>query len=209
LRNNPRFPQDEEAGMITKNRPPLASFEGKNVSPLVQAYLELNQLKLLYRQGWLRHGLPPEQCESVAEHIYGMVMLVWWIIDGYSLDLDRERVLRMVLVHELGEIYTGDIIPGDQVAVEEKHARELESLWQVAGKLGGGREYLALWEEFEAGETREARFVRQVDRLEMAFQAAVYEQQGIPAGEFFASAEAALVDPLLREIFDQLLAIRN
>jgi hypothetical protein len=48
-----------------------------------------------------------------------------------------------------------------------------------------------------------------VDRLEMAFQAAVYEQQGLPAGEFFASADAAIIDPVLREVFNQLLAARR
>jgi putative hydrolases of HD superfamily len=195
--------------MIIKNNPPLAAFDGKNTSPLVQAYLELNHLKQLYRQGWLRRGLPPEQCESVAEHIYGMVMLAWWIIDNSALDLDRDRLLRMVLVHELGEIYTGDIIPSDRVALEEKHARERDGLLRVTGKLRRGAEYLSLWEEFEAGETPEARFVRQVDRLEMAFQAAVYEQQGFPAGEFFASADAAIIDPVLREVFNQLLAARR
>jgi putative hydrolases of HD superfamily len=195
--------------MITKNEPPLAAFQGNVLSPLVQAYLELNQLKQLYRQGWLRRGLPPEQCESVAEHIYGMVMLAWWIMDDSSLDLDRDRVLSMVLVHELGEIYTGDIVPSDRVALEEKHAREREGLLRVTGKLRNGAEYLALWEEFEAGETAEARFVRQVDRLEMAFQAAVYEQRGLAAEEFFASADAALSDPVLRDTYNQLLAARK
>lgn len=191
--------------MKTKADLPLAAFAGQPLSPLVSAYYELNHLKQLYRQGWLRCGIPPERCESVAEHIFSMAMLAWWIVDAHFPQLDRDRVIRMILVHELGEIYTGDIIPGDAVPLAEKHRREREGFWQVVGKLPKGEEYLALWEEFEAGATPEARFVRQIDRLEMAFQARVYQQQGFEdMNEFFASADAAVEDGVLREILHGL-----
>ncbi len=193
--------------MKTKADLPLTAFAGKNLPPLVAAYYELDHLKQLYRQGWLRRGVPPERCESVAEHVFGMALLGWWIVDANNLDLNRDKVLRMTLVHELGEIYTGDLTPGDNVPVEEKHRREREGLWQVVGKLPNGAEYLALWEEFEAGQTPEARFVRQLDRLEMAFQASVYRQQGFePMSEFFASAAAGIEDPIMRGMLDEIMA---
>jgi len=196
--------------MKSKAALPLSAFEGRDLSPLVAAYFELNHLKQLYRQGWLRRGIPEERCESVAEHIYNMTMLAWWLVDGQFTHLDRDRVIRMVLAHELGEIYTGDITPGDRVPAEEKYRREREGLWQVVGKLPHGAEYRALWEEFEAGETAEARFVRQIDRLEMAFQATVYETQGFGRlDEFFATTDAALNDPALRDIFSELLKLRE
>jgi len=180
-------------------------FTGRSLSPLVAAYFELDQLKQLYRQGWLRRGVPPERCESVADHIFGMVMLAWWLIDVQFPELNRDKVIRMVLVHELGEIYTGDLVPGDLVPAGEKRRLEREGFWQVAGKLPRGAEYLALWEEYEAGETREARFVKQVDRLEMAFQARVYQQQGFqPMEEFFASAEAGIHESFLRELLTEI-----
>ncbi len=193
--------------MKTKADLPLAAFSGQSLSPLVAAYYELDHLKQLYRQGWLRRGVPPERCESVAEHVFGMAMLGWWIVDAYFPGLDRDKVLRMILTHELGEIYTGDLTPGDNVPLEEKHRREREGLWQVVGKLPNGEQYLALWEEFEAGQTPEARFVRQLDRLEMAFQASVYRQQGFEnMSEFFASASAAIEDPVLRKLFEEVMA---
>ncbi len=193
--------------MKTKADLPLEAFTGRRLTPLVAAYYELDHLKQLYRQGWLRRGVPPERCESVAEHVFGMAMLGWWIVDGHYPHLDRDKVLRMTLVHELGEIYTGDLTPGDNVPVEEKHRREREGLWQVVGKLPNGADYLALWEEYEDGQTPEARFVRQLDRLEMAFQASVYRQQGFEhMSEFFASAEAGIEDPILRRILDELMA---
>ena len=178
--------------------------------PLVEAYFELNQLKLLFRQGWLRRGVPPERCESVAEHVFSMAVLGWWICDQHFPALDRERVLRMILAHELGEIYTGDLIPADGVSSAEKQHREREGLRQVVDKLASGVEMLALWEEYEAGETPEARFVRQVDRLEMALQASIYDGEGAEnMGEFFDTAGQAVTAPALREILEALEAVRK
>jgi putative hydrolases of HD superfamily len=194
--------------MKTKGGLPVGALDDSNPMPLIAAYFELDQLKQLYRQGWLRRGVAPEQCESVAEHVFAMAMLGWWLVDAYFPNLDRDKILRMVLVHELGEIYAGDIIPADQMDRAEKLRQERAGLIRVTGKLPGGPQYLALWEEFEAGETAEAVFVRQIDRLEMAFQAAVYRRQGYASmEEFFASAEAAVDIPELREILAALKAL--
>ena len=196
--------------MITKGSNPLSAFGRRSFAPLIEAYFELDHLKQLYRQGWLRRGVPPERCESVAEHCFAMAMLGWWIADAHFPQLDRDKILRMTLAHELGEIYTGDIIPADQIPVEEKHRQEREGLLRVVGKLPNGEQYLALWEEFEAGQTPEVRFVKQIDRLEMALQAAVYQQQGFgDMREFFISAGETVTDPALREILQALIAINK
>ncbi len=196
--------------MKTKGHFPLSAFAGCDSSPLATAYFELNHLKNLYRQGWLRRGVPPEQCETVAEHVFSMAMLAWWIADHYYPQLDRDRIIRMVMAHELGEIYTGDLTPSDQVPLEEKHRLELEGLRKVVDKLPNGDAFIALWEEFEAGQTPEARFVRQIDRLEMAFQAAVYEKQGFgDMSEFFATTGQALNDPILKDILAGLEKLRG
>lgn len=196
--------------MNTKDDLPLKSFSGQNLTPLAEAYFELNHLKQLFRQGWLRRGIPPERCESVADHVFGMAVLAWWAAGSFFSQLDCGRIIRMVLAHELGEIYAGDLTPADQVPAEEKHRLEREGLLKVVEKLPNGSEFLALWEEFEAGETPEARFVRQIDRLEMAFQAAVYEKQGFgDLSEFFATAGQALTDLRLREVLDELESLRG
>ena len=115
----------------------------------------------------------------------------------------------MVLAHELGEIYVGDLTPADQVSVEDKYQLERDGLRKVVDKLPGGNEFLVLWEEFEAGQTPEARFVRQLDRLEMAFQALVYEKQGFgDMSEFFATTRQALEDLTLQGILDELEKLR-
>ena len=190
--------------------PPLSHFVGEELSSLIEAYVEVNHLKQLYRQGWLRRGIPPERCESVAAHSFGVAVLSLFLLDAHFSTLDRDKVLQIALLHDLGEIYAGDLVPGDGVAPEEKHQREAQSVRQVLGKLPGGGHYLALWDEYEADSTPEARFVRQIDRLEMGLQASVYERQGLgDLSEFYVSVDEALTAPELRVVLDDLQDLRD
>ena len=173
--------------------------------PLVRAYLQWQHLKQLYRQGWLRRGVPAERCESVADHVLGTALLALQLADAHHPGLDAERVLRLALIHDLGEAHAGDLTPADGVTAEDKHARERGGVRRIVDDLPGGERLLALWDEYEAGGTPEARFVRQVDKLEMALQASVYRRQGHAGmGEFLESAAASLEDPVLVELLDSL-----
>jgi len=194
--------------METKADHPVTLLKGQTIDPFIQAYFELCQLKQLYRQGWLRRGVSRERCESVAEHSFACAVLATWLAQAYYPQLDLSKVLRMALLHDFGEIYAGDIIPVDAVEAEEKHCREAGSVAQVFSKLPGGVVYLSLWEEFERNETAEARFVRQVDRLEMGLQAGLYALQGLlEPDEFFASARLAMEDPRFSGLLKALEAI--
>jgi putative hydrolase of HD superfamily len=196
--------------MDTKADNPVTMLKDQNVDPFIWAYFELCQLKQLYRQGWLRRGVSRERCESVAEHSFGCAVLATWLAQAYYPELDVCKVLRMALLHDFGEIYAGDLIPGDEIEPEEKHKREAGSVAQVFGKLPGGAVYLSLWEEFERNESAEARFVRQIDRLEMGLQAGVYALQGlVQPEEFFASARLGLEEPRLSGLIDALDTLRS
>jgi len=187
---------------------PVTLLKDLNLDPVIQAYFELCQLKQLYRQGWLRRGVSRERCESVAEHSFACAVLATWLAQAYYPQLDLSKVLRMALLHDFGEIYAGDIIPVDAVEAEEKYRREAGSVAQVFAKLPGGAAYQSLWEEFERNETAEARFVRQVDRLEMGLQAGLYALQGLlEPDEFFASARLAMEDPRFSGLLKALEAI--
>jgi putative hydrolase of HD superfamily len=191
--------------MQTKASPPFDLFTGHPVSPILSAFFEFAHLKQLYRQGWLKRGVPPERCESVAEHSLGVAILALWLSQACFPELDATKVLWMALLHDFGEIYTGDLIPSDAVKSNEKHFREKQSVQQVLGKLPQGGRYLEIWEEFEQGETQEAKFIRQIDRLEMGFQAGIYGLQGLidPQG-FFQTTDQALSEPRLKKIFTEL-----
>jgi putative hydrolases of HD superfamily len=200
----------EHGTMQCKAEIPYPLLAGKAAPALVQAYFEFNHLKQLYRQGWLREGIDPAQCESVAEHTFGVAVLAYLLAESYFPELDSCRVLRIALLHDFGEIYAGDITPEAGVSPAEKEARERQAVQQVLGRLPRSQKYLALWEEYEAGSTPEARFVKQVDRLEMALQADVYEHQGhTRLDAFFDSARKGLSDPRLIELMEQILLTRN
>jgi putative hydrolase of HD superfamily len=192
--------------MQTKAALPKDLIAGREMSPLISAFFEFTHLKQLYRQGWLKQGVPPERCESVAEHSLGVAILALWFSQDSFPELDVTKVLCMALLHDFGEIYTGDLIPSDAVSADEKHRREKQSVQTVLGKLPQGECYLAIWEEFEQGDTPEARFIRQIDRLEMGFQASIYGLQGlIDPREFFHTTEQALSDTRLKVIFAELI----
>jgi putative hydrolase of HD superfamily len=182
--------------------------QADHASFIAQSYFELCRLKQLYRQGWLRRGVPRERCESVAEHSFGVALLALWLAQADFPQLDAGKVLRMALLHDFGEIYAGDIIPGDNLPVQEKREREAQSVEKVLGKLPEGETYVALWREFELGDSPEARFVRQVDRLEMGLQAGVYAAQGFAGmDEFFASARQGLAEQRLLELLGGIESI--
>ncbi len=195
--------------MQTKAPNPIAHLQGRSTLPIIEAYFEFNHLKQLYRQGWLHRGVPPLRCESVADHTFGLAVLALFLAEAYFPHLDLLKVMRMALLHDFGEIYAGDITPHDPVSPEEKHRLESQSIHQVLSKLPNGADYIAIWEEYEQNESAEALFVHQIDRLEMVLQAGVYEYDRLAdVSEFFATVEAVLTSPELREVLDGLTGLR-
>ena len=194
--------------METKRPPAIRHLAAKDTLPIIKVFYEFNHLKSLFRQGWLHHGIPRDQCETVAEHTLGVVLLSLFLADAHFPRLDRTKVMLLSLLHDFGEIYAGDIVPG-RVSLTEKHQREQASVEQVFARLPRGAEYLALWQEYEAGSSPEARFVKEIDRLEMGMQAGIYEMETPQdLSLFFESTDKALTTPELRDIFAALLQLR-
>ena len=192
--------------METKRAPVIRHLANRSALPIIAVFYEFSQLKALFRQGWLRRGIPKDQCETVAEHTLGVTLLALFLADAHFPHLDQGKLLRMGLLHDFGEIYAGDIVPG-KMSLEDKHTLEKQSVERVFARLPKGRDYLATWQEFEDGRTPEARFLKEIDRLEMGLQASVYEQEGqVDLSVFFDSTDKALTTPALREI---LAALRN
>jgi putative hydrolase of HD superfamily len=190
----------------TKSPRPFKYLRPKETIPLIEVYYEFNQLKVLYRQGWLKRGLSPEQCESVADHTLGVAILAMWITDLYFPALDVLKVIQLALIHDFGEVYAGDITPADDIDNEQKSSLEYEAVQSIFAKLPNGSKYLALWKEYESAQTPEAMLVRQIDRLEMGFQASIYSHLGLNSpDEFLDSARKALHEPELENIFEELI----
>lgn len=194
--------------MQTKAANPNTLIQTQQAHPFIQAYFEFNQLKQLYRQGWLQRGISETRCETVAEHCFSMAVLALFIAEAHFPQLDSLKVIRLCLLHDFGEIYAGDFTPKDKISSEEKYQLERQSITQVFSKLPNGQVYIELWEEFEHGQSAEAKFVRQIDRLEFRLQAKVYQKQGlIDANEWFAGVYKTIVDEDIKAILTELEAL--
>jgi putative hydrolase of HD superfamily len=152
--------------------------------------LDYLALKQLPRTGWVRSNV--ESPESVAAHSWGMAILALRLAPK---EIDLTKVLSMCLVHDLPEVKVGDLTPHDDVSnkaeLEHSAMKELAPDW------------LALFEEYEAGESKEARFVKQIDKLDMGLQAILYQnEQGLDLSEFLVSAKAKISDANLLEILE-------
>ncbi|HCC07844.1 MAG TPA: phosphodiesterase [Clostridiales bacterium] len=188
--------------MYTKDTHSYDRIIGKSENSVISFYFQLNQLKNLYRQGWIK--LKGEEfrikCESVADHSFSLAMLCDTIIKKYDLDIDAMHCLKMCMVHELGEIYAGDFTPMDGVSDEDKHRMEHEGVKKVLEYCEWEDEYYRLWEEYEMNQTNEAIFVKEVDNLEFIMQAVSY---GYNISVFTRSL-GNIKNSILLDIFEEL-----
>jgi putative hydrolase of HD superfamily len=126
-------------------------------------------LKRELRHSWLADG----RRESVAEHTWMMSLLAILFAKRLDAPIDLERTLKIVIVHDLVEALCGDV-PSfeDSERMQHKAEREHAAMQQLRSHLPDdlGAEISALWHEFEARETAEARFAVALDKLEVQLQ---------------------------------------
>lgn len=191
-------------GETEKAPMPLSLLDDSITDPLIQTWFELVHLKQLFRKGWLDRGVDPVHCETVAEHTFGNAVLCLLLLPQHP-ELNAEKVLRMALIHDLGEAYVGDITPSDNVPKSVKTEREHGALQRILGKLPNGPDLMETWLEYEQQSSLEAKFVKHIDRLELALQAAVYEHQGIIEGQEFYQAVLPQLPPDLAGLVQTLI----
>jgi 5'-deoxynucleotidase YfbR-like HD superfamily hydrolase len=125
------------------------------------------RLKTVTRSGWTSAG---EQ-ESVAEHSWRLCLMAL-LLYGRSAETDIGRLLKICLVHDLGEAIGGDVPAPAQLEGDGKAAQERADLVQLIEPLPEAlrREILELWDEYEAGSSREGRLAKGLDKLETILQ---------------------------------------
>ncbi|KAJ0260386.1 5'-deoxynucleotidase [Hirschfeldia incana] len=174
---------------------PLTGGDGSSISvpppsPASSAidFLTLcSRLKTTPRAGWGKRDV--KNPESIADHMYRMGLMA--LISSDIPGVNRDKCIKMAIVHDIAEAIVGDITPSCGVSKEEKNRRETEALEHMCKILGGGEraeEIAALWREYEANASPEAKVVKDFDKLELILQALEYEQeQGKDLEEFFQS----------------------
>lgn len=128
---------------------------------------EAEGLKSVTRTAWTAAG----RRESTAEHTWRLTLLASLMVEFYP-QLDRYRVLMLCLVHDLGELYGGDLCASDLPDPDEKQAMELEGVERLFSFLPERRraEFRGIWDEYEAAQTPEARLVKALDKAETLLQ---------------------------------------
>lgn len=156
------------------------------------------------RTGWVRRGVPAP--ESVADHSHRVALAALVAAAGRP-EYDAARAVAIALAHDVAEAVVGDIAPGDGVPKSVKAAAEADAVSHMATLLGGadsaaGSAIASFWAEYEAGETPEARLVKDCDKVEMLLQAAEYEtaHPGLALSEFFEGVRGKLKTEVGREL---------
>lgn len=173
------------------------------------AFLELcGKLKTTKRTGWVRSGV--QSPESIADHMHRVALFGFLI--PKTAGIDKDRLIQMGLVHDLAEAVAGDITPHCGISREEKEKLERDGLARMCSFLPEetGDEISRLWEEYEAGETEEAKICHEIDKLEMVLQAHEYEKsQKIKLADFFTSTEGKIKNSFLKDIDAEIRKRRN
>jgi putative hydrolases of HD superfamily len=141
----------------------VAKIESSNIQQIVDFVLELDKLKGVTRK---TRPLDLDRYENSAEHSWQIAMLAASLAHYAETPVDINRVIGMLLVHDIGEIDTGDTIVYAEEGVEERKAAELVAVQRIFGLLHEKQSatFMALWHEFENGDTAEARFAHAADR---------------------------------------------
>lgn len=158
------------AGRVTQE-----SEEAVRLSRQLEFIWEIDRLKGILRQTRVLGG---ERRENSAEHSWHLAVMALLLAEYASEPVDVLGVIRMVLIHDLVEIDADDVFCYDAAANLGKAEREQQAAERLFGLLPPDqeRELRALWEEFEAGETPEARFAIALDRLQPLIEN--YHSQG-------------------------------
>lgn len=164
-------------------------------------------LKKIPRQGWI-DKLSIKNPESVADHTFSMMVMGMVLSDLEN--YDTQKILKMIVLHDLAESVTGDLTP-EQKPKNEKTKLENSTIRKILSNLPKKleKQYLEIWREFQENQTRESKYVHQIDRLEMTLQAMIYSKE-INSLEkvtpFLKSAKNEIKDPNLLKIFEQIIS---
>jgi len=168
-------------------------------------FFQIAGLKKLPRSGWkIKLGL--NDSESVAEHSYMMSVMSMVLADMKS--LNSEKVIKMSILHDWAESKIGDFMP-DEVGYDKKSELENYAMTEILELLPQKiqSDYQDMWNEFLVRDTPEARLVHELDKLEMALQAKIYETDIDPEKltPFIISAVEQIMDPDVKKILMDIL----
>lgn len=182
----------------------------KNTLNYLQFFKEVGKSKRLLRTGWVREKI--KDPESVAEHSFRVGVLAMILAD--KLKVNKDKLMKMALIHDLSMSITGDRVwirwgIVDAKSREEKEKEEIKGMVYLFHKFAEGNDFIGIFEELLNRSTRESKIFWQIDKLEMALQALEYEEeQRKNLKEFFVTAALLIKEPLIKNIFMEIIKRR-
>ena len=139
----------------------------EELTGILQFLRDAERLKTVTRSGWTSSGTQ----ESVAEHTWRRCLFALVLHRGFP-DVDLGRLLKICVVHDLGEAIGGDIPAPMQRGAGAKSDQERRDLLRLLEALPDASrdELVALWDEYESARTPEARLAKALDKLETIMQ---------------------------------------
>ncbi len=143
----------------------MEQWNNERITRQIAFIAEIDKLKGVLRQSLIMDG---SRRENTAEHSWHIAVFAL-LMQEHTVEPrpDIDRVIRMLLLHDIVEVDAGDTFAYDAVGYEDKEAREQAAADRLFGMLPEDQreEWIQLWREFEAGETAEARYANAIDRL--------------------------------------------
>lgn len=141
---------------------PLTDNKHVNIENVTQFLLELDALKRVNRRSYVTQT---DRLENSAEHSWHLAMACWSIAELFQLEVNHEKLLKLALVHDLGEIDAGDTFLYAETR-SEAHIEEREGIVRLHGHKGNGIDnLLEVWDEQETGDSKETQLLEAIDRL--------------------------------------------
>jgi len=178
------------------------------VMKLINFFEIVGKLKTIKRTGWAKNNV--SNPESVAEHSFRFAVMA--MILAPKAGVNVEKAIKMALIHDIGKAKTGDLIimQGKQKLASYSEKLNLEgNTFKGILSLIDGDEYISLFNEFEENKTKEAKFVNELDKLEMAMQAYEYEKKyKINLEVFFENSKALITSKEIKELLGEIEKLR-
>ncbi|WP_296191822.1 MULTISPECIES: HD domain-containing protein [Psychrobacter] len=152
------------ATLATKQKPLPDPTRASNIDidDITHFLLELDALKRVNRRSYVTGTT---RLENSAEHSWHLAMACWSIAELFELEVNHEKLLKLALIHDLGEIDAGDTFLYAETRVDA-HNEERAGIARLQSERGNGIADLSeVWEEQETGHSKETQLLRVVDRL--------------------------------------------
>ncbi len=155
-----------------------------------------------------------QRWENDAEHTYQLTMLAWYLVEKYNFKVNKDKVIKLALIHDLVEIHAGDtFFYGDEAALSSKQEREEAAAKQLRQDWPDFASLPGLIEKYEAIKTPESCFVYVLDKIVPVImiyidKGRIWQRKNITFTQLYnAKKDKVAISPELKPLADELFTL--